>query len=120
MDHAIRERIYKNYDQVKLGGGYDHNFVIDVKLDVDASVYDPVTGRLLEVITDQPGIQFYCGNFLNGSLIGYDGKPYNYRSGLCLEIQHYPDSPNHPEFPSIFLNFCDTLLSRPVYRFSVR
>ena len=118
--HAVGERIDEDYDQLKLGGGYDHNFVIDVKLDVDASVYDSVTGRLLEVITDQPGIQFYCGNFLDGSSVGHDGKPYNYRSGLCLETQHYPDSPNHPEFPSTFLNPGDTFLSRTIYRFSVK
>lgn len=118
--HAVGARINEDYDQLKLGGGYDHNFVIDVKLEVDASVYDPLTGRLLEVITDQPGIQFYCGNFLDGSSVGHDGKPYNYRSGLCLETQHYPDSPNHPEFPSTLLNPGDTFLSRTIYRFSVR
>jgi aldose 1-epimerase len=118
--HTVGERIHEDYDQLKLGGGYDHNFIIDVKLEVDASVYDPVTGRLLEVITNQPGIQFYCGNFLDGSLKGHGGKPYNYRSGLCLETQHYPDSPNHPEFPSTVINPDETFTSRTIYRFSVK
>jgi aldose 1-epimerase len=118
--HSVGERINEDYDQLKMGGGYDHNFVLDNKDEVDATVYDPVSGRELEVITDQPGLQFYCGNFLDGSLIGYGGKPYNYRSGLCLESQHFPDSPNHPDFPSTLLNPGDTFVSRTVYRFSVR
>jgi len=118
--HAVGERMGEEYEQLQLGGGYDHNFVIDNKLDVDASVYDPVTGRLLEVITNQPGIQFYCGNFLDGSLTGHSGKPYNYRSGLCLETQHYPDSPNHPEFPSTTVNPGEIFISKTIYRFSVK
>ncbi len=118
--HSVGERINEDYDQLKPGGGYDHNFILDNVAEVDASVYDPETGRLLEVITDQPGIQFYCGNFLNGRLTGHGGKTYNYRSGLCLETQHYPDSPNHPEFPSTVINPGETFTSRTVYRFSVR
>lgn len=118
--HEVGERIGENYDQLKLGRGYDHNYVLDNNPEVDASVYDLVTGRLLEVITDQPGIQFYCGNFLNGSVIGHGGKPYNYRSGLCLETQHFPDSPNQPGFPSTVLNPGETFTSRTIYRFSVK
>jgi len=118
--HPVGERIGDDYDQLKMGGGYDHNFVLDNTGEVDATVYDPLTGRVLEVITDQPGLQFYCGNFLNGSQKGHGGKPYNYRSGLCLETQHFPDSPNKPEFPSTLLNPGDTFLSRTIYRFSVR
>jgi aldose 1-epimerase len=118
--HSVGERINEKYDQLILGRGYDHNFVLDKKVEVAASVYDPVSGRFLEVITDQPGVQFYCGNFLDGKLIGYGGKPYNFRTGLCLETQHFPDSPNHPGFPSTVLNSGETFKSQTIYRFSVR
>jgi aldose 1-epimerase len=118
--HTVGERINENYDQLKLGGGYDHNFILDKTQEVAASVYDPSTGRMMEVITDQPGVQFYCGNFLNGRLIGYGGKPYNFRSGLCLETQHFPDSPNQPGFPSTVLNPGETFTSKTIYRFSVK
>lgn len=118
--HTVGERINEPYDQLILGKGYDHTFVLDNVEEVDATVYDPLTGRFMEVITDQPGIQFYCGNFLNGTRIGYGGKPYTYRSGLCLETGHFPDSPNHPDFPSTVLNPGETFTSRTVYRFSVK
>ena len=118
--HSVGERIDEDYDQLRMGGGYDHNFVLDNTGEVDATVYDPVTGRVLEVITDQPGLQFYCGNFLNGTLKGHGGKPYIYRSGLCLESQHFPDSPNQPGFPSTILNPGETFTSRTTYRFSVK
>jgi aldose 1-epimerase len=118
--HTIGERIDDDYEQLILGKGYDHNYVLDNKDEVDVSVYDPVSGRVLEVITDQPGMQLYTGNFLNGSNIGHGGKPYNFRSGLCLESGHYPDSPNHPDFPSTVLNPGETFKSRTIYRFSVR
>ncbi len=118
--HTVGERINEPYDQLILGKGYDHSFVLDNVDEVDATVYDPVTGRFMEVITDQPGVQFYCGNFLNGSRIGYGGRPYTYRSGLCLETGHFPDSPNHPDFPSTVLNLGDTFTSRTIYRFSVK
>jgi aldose 1-epimerase len=118
--HAIGERINEQYDQLILGKGYDHNFVLDNIDPVDVTVYDPASGRVLEVITDQPGMQFYTGNFLDGTQIGHGGKPYNYRSGFCLESGHYPDSPNHPDFPSTVLNPGDTLKTQTIYRFSVR
>lgn len=118
--HSIGERIGENYDQLILGKGYDHNFVLDNKEEVDVSVYDPDTGRTLEVITDQPGMQLYTGNFLNGSRIGHGGKPYNYRSGFCLESGHFPDSPNHPEFPTTVLNPGETFKTKTIYRFSVK
>jgi aldose 1-epimerase len=118
--HAIGERIGEDYEQLILGKGYDHNFVLDNKEDVDVSVYDPESGRVLEVLTDQPGMQLYTGNFLDGSQIGHGGKPYNFRSGFCLESGHYPDSPNHPEFPSTVLNPGDTLRTQTIYRFLVR
>lgn len=118
--HPIGERIGENYDQLKLGLGYDHNFVLDNKEPVDVEVFDPVSGRTLEVITDQPGMQLYTGNFLDGKQIGYGGKPYNYRSGFCLESGHFPDSPNHPEFPSTILNSGETFRSQTIYRFSTK
>ena len=118
--HVIGERIGEKYDQLILGKGYDHNFLLDHNGDVDVTVYEPVSGRVLEVITDQPGMQFYSGNFLDGTKIGHGGKPYKFRSGLCLESGHYPDSPNHPEFPSTVLNPGDTLKTRTIYRFSVK
>lgn len=118
--HTVGERISENYDQLILGKGYDHTFVLDNIEDVDATVYEPVSGRLMEVMSDQPGVQFYCGNFLNGKTIGHGGKPYIYRSGLCLETGHYPDSPNHPEFPTTVLNPGETFTSQTIYRFSVK
>jgi aldose 1-epimerase len=118
--HTIGERIGENYDQLRFGKGYDHTFVLDKKEEVEVSVYDPSSGRFMEVISDQPGVQFYSGNFLNGILKGYGGKPYVFRSGLCLEMNHYPDSPNHPEFPSTILNPGETFKSQTIYRFSVK
>jgi len=118
--HTIGERIGENYDQLILGKGYDHNYVLDNKEEVDVIVYEPVSGRILEVITDQPGMQLYTGNFLTGNQIGHGGKPYNYRTGFCLESGHYPDSPNHPEFPSTVLNPGETYKTQTIYRFSVK
>ncbi len=118
--HAIGERIGEKYDQLVFGKGYDHTFVLDKSKEVNVTVYEPVSGRFMEVITDQPGVQFYCGNFLDGSLKGHGGKPYKYRSGLCLETGHYPDSPNHPEFPTTILNPGETFKSQTIYRFSVK
>jgi aldose 1-epimerase len=118
--HTVGERISEKYDQLIYGKGYDHTFVLDNKEEVDATVYEPVSGRVLEVITDQPGVQFYCGNFLDGTVIGHGGKPYVFRSGLCLESGHYPDSPNHTEFPTTVLNPGETFKSTTIYRFSVK
>ncbi len=118
--HLIGERIGADYDQLKLGGGYDHNFVLDNAEEVDAVVYDPSTGRVLEVLTDQPGVQLYTGNFLNGTQTGHGGKVYNYRSGFCLETQHFPDSPNQAAFPSVILMPEEPFLSSTTFRFSVK
>jgi aldose 1-epimerase len=118
--HTIGERINDKYDQLVLGRGYDHNFLLDNKEDVDVTVYEPKSGRMLEVITDQPGMQLYTGNFLDGKQKGHGGTIFNYRTGLCLESGHYPDSPNHPEFPSTILNPGDTLKTTTIYRFSVK
>jgi aldose 1-epimerase len=117
--HTIGERLDENYDQLILGKGYDHNFVLDNKEEVDAIVYESVSGRVLEVITDQPGLQLYIGNFLTGSQKGHGGIPYDFRTGFCLESGHYPDSPNHPDFPSTVLNPGETYKTRTIYRFSV-
>ncbi len=116
----IGERIGENYDQLILGRGYDHNYILDNKDTVDVSVYEPQSGRMLEVITDQPGMQLYTGNFLDGKNIGHGGKKLNYRSGMCLESGHYPDSPNHPDFPSTVLNPGETYKTTTIYRFSVK
>lgn len=118
--HLIGERIGMDYDQIKLGGGYDHNFVLDNAEEVDATVYDPSTGRVLEVLTDQPGVQLYTGNFLDGTQTGHGGKVYKYRSGFCLETQHFPDSPNQASFPSVLLTPAEPFLSSTTFRFSVK
>jgi aldose 1-epimerase len=118
--HTIGERIGEDYDQLILGRGYDHNYILDKKDEPEVTVYEPVSGRILEVITDQPGMQLYTGNFLDGRNTGHGGKPLRFRSGLCLESGHYPDSPNHPDFPSTVLNPGDTYKTTTIYRFSVR
>ncbi len=105
---AIGRDIGKPHEQLKFGLGYDHNWVLDKAgkdggLTLAARVYEPTTGRVLEVHTTEPGIQFYCGNFLDGRLTGKSGKAYVHRGGFCLETQHYPDSPNQPNFPSTIL-----------------
>jgi len=121
--HAIGDRVNANAEQILFGGGYDHNWVLDHesgKLALAATVYEPTTGRVLEVLTTEPGIQFYCGNFLDGKLTGKAGKPYRFRDGFCLETQHYPDSPNQPTFPSTILHPGNVMVSKTIYRFSTR
>lgn len=117
--HMIGERIDQDYDQLIYGKGYDHNFVLDNKEEVDVMAYESGSGRVLEVITDQPGMQLYVGNFLNGSQKGHGGIPYEFRTGFCLESGHFPDSPNHPDFPTTVLNPGETYNTRTIYRFSV-
>ena len=120
---AIGARINQADEQVKIGKGYDHNFVLASgggKLAQAAEAYEPKTGRVLEVWTTEPGLQFYSGNFLDGSQIGKGGKAYQLRSGLCLESQHYPDSPNKPGFPSTVLRKGSKYQSSTVYKFSAR
>jgi aldose 1-epimerase len=115
----IGSRINKDDEQLKLGHGYDHNFVLNRKGDlsvVAAKVEDPDSGRVLEVYTDQPGVQFYTGNFLDGSMTGIGGV-YNPRTSVCLETQHYPDSPNHPNFPTTELKPGETFHSTTIFRF---
>lgn len=117
---VIGDRIEDDYEQLRLGLGYDHNFVLDNKNEPDAVVYESGSGRMIEMTTDQPGVQFYCGNFLDGLQVGHGGKVYEYRSGLCLETQHFPDSPNQPEFPSTVLEPGKPFTSKTVYKFSVK
>jgi aldose 1-epimerase len=118
--HAIGERIGEDYEQLILGKGYDHNFVLDNKEEVDVTVYEPASGRVLEVITDQPGMQLYTGNFLDGTKKGHGGTVYQHRSGFCLESGHFPDSPNKPDFPSTVISAGETVNTRTIYRFSVK
>ena len=118
--HTIGERIGYDYEQLILGRGYDHNYILDNKDEVDVTVYEPVSGRMLEVITDQPGMQLYTGNFLDGTITGHGGKQFKFRSGMCLESGHYPDSPNHPDFPTTIISPGETLKSTTIYRFSIK
>jgi aldose 1-epimerase len=122
---AIGARIEASDDQLRLGHGYDHNWVVHGTsaagtLAVDATVYEPESGRVLEVLSDQPGLQFYTGNFLDGNLHGKVGRVYPHRAAFCMEPQHYPDSPNHPGFPSTVLKPGETYRSHIEYRFSAR
>lgn len=129
---AIGKRIGDANEQLKLGKGYDHNWVLDgtmgelknvpevAEVAEVAEVYDAESGRTLEVLTDQPGLQFYTGNFLDGTITGKGGQVYGFRSGLCLETQHYPDSPNHPAFPTTELKPGQHYHSVTTYRFGTR
>lgn len=121
--HALGERIGADNEQLHLAGGYDHNWVLDNqsgKLEPAATVYDPQSGRVMDVITTEPGLQCYTGNFLDGTIVGKSGKPYVHRGAFCLETQHYPDSPNEPNFPSTILRPGSTLRSTTIYRFSTK
>jgi aldose 1-epimerase len=118
----IGERIDADDEQMKFGKGYDFNFVINHGghgLTLAARAKDPETGRVLEVLTTQPGVQFYTGNFLDGTVRGRDGKVYGKRSGFCLETQHFPDSPNKPSFPTTELKPGQTYHEVTVYKFSI-
>jgi aldose 1-epimerase len=120
---AIGARIDQENEQLKLGGGYDHNFVIrrsaDAGESLAARVVEPVTGRVMEVWTTEPGMQFYTGNFLDGKVAGKGGATYPKRSAFCLETQHYPDSPNQPAFPSVILEPGALYHTITKYKFSV-
>jgi aldose 1-epimerase len=121
--HTIGERINEMNNQLKFGFGYDHNWVLNNQsgaLALAARVTEPTTGIVLEIFSNEPGIQFYSGNFMNGHMIGKSGKPINYRSVLALEPQHYPDSPNHSNFPSTILEPGKTFKSETVYKFSIK
>lgn len=110
-----------NDEQIKLGGGYDHNWVLNKKsneLSLAARVHEPTSGRTMEVWTTQPATQFYTGNFLDGTITGKNGRTYQFRNGFCFEPQHYPDSPNHPAFPTAELKPGETYKSMIIYKFS--
>ncbi len=120
---TIGARITKDVEQIRFGGGYDHNFVLNQSKAViskAATVYEPSSGRVMEVFTNEPGLQFYSGNFLSGKDAGKKGKPYPYRSAFCLETQHYPNSPNQSNFPTTVLNPGTQYKSVCVYAFSAR
>jgi aldose 1-epimerase len=120
---AIGARINADDEQLRRGRGYDHNWVLDSgggKLADAAQLYDPGSGRVLKVLTDQPGIQFYSGNFLDGSIKGKGGKPDELHAALCLETQHFPDSPNHADFPTTELKAGQRYHTVTVYSFSTR
>lgn len=119
----VGKEIDANNEQIQLGGGYDHCWVLNDQnagYRSVASAYHPATGRNLEVLTDEPGIQFYTGNFLDGTLPAPNGGTYAKRSGLCLETQHYPDSPNQPEFPSVTLTPGETYTTKTTFKFSTK
>lgn len=120
---AIGARVNAADEQIKFGGGYDHNWVINKpmgELGLQARVTEPTTGRMLEVLSTEPGLQFYCGNFLDGTLKGKGGWVYQHRNGFCMEPQHYPDSPNQPNFPSVVLKPGQTYKNTIIYKFSVQ
>ena len=120
---AIGARINADDEQIKFGSGYDHNWVVNKplgKLGLVARVTEPTTGRAMEVWSTEPGVQFYTGNFLDGSITGKGGWVYQKRNGFCFEPQHYPDSPNHPQFPSAELKPGQTYQNTIIYKFSVQ
>jgi aldose 1-epimerase len=120
VPHTIGERISENHQQLRFGGGYDHNWVLKGSgMRHAVRLSEPTSGRTLDIYTDQPGLQFYSGNFLDGSITGKSGHVYRHRYGLCLETQHFPDSPNHPAFPSTVLRPGQTYQTRTVFEFGV-
>jgi aldose 1-epimerase len=120
--HRIGTRIDDDYGPLRAAGGFDHCWVLEKrgKLHPAAVLYDPASGRLLELSTDQPGIQVYTGNFLDGTITGKNGTFYQKRTGICLETENFPDAPNHPTFPSCVLRPGETYRHTMVHRFSVR
>jgi aldose 1-epimerase len=120
--HAIGERIDADNEQIKFGGGYDHNFVLNNAASgapvSAARVRDPKSGRVVEVLTTEPGLQFYTGNFLDGTVAGKGGKRYPKRGAFCMETQHFPDSPNKPEFPTTTVRPGADYRTTTIYRFT--
>ncbi len=124
VPRTIGAGIRSSHPQIVYGHGYDHNWVLNRAdggntPELAARVYDPVRGRIMEVLTSEPGLQFYSGNFLDATLVGANGSIYRQSDALCLETQHFPDSPNQPGFPSTRLDPGDTYRSTTIYRFSV-
>lgn len=120
MDFTHPKKIGDHILRIKFGFGFDHNYILrdtDGSLKLAARLHEPVSGRTMEVLTTEPGLQFYSGNFLDGSLIGKKNDLYEKHDGLCLETQHFPDSPNHKNFPSTLLHSGETFHSHTIYRF---
>jgi aldose 1-epimerase len=121
---AVGMKIKDDFEQLKIGKGFDHNWVLNREspdgMAKAAVLYDPKSGRLMEISTCEPAIQFYSGNFLDGKIIGKSGKPYAFRNALCLETQHFPDSPNKPDFPTTVLKPGHTFKSTTIHKFSVK
>lgn len=120
----IGARINADFEQLTFGKGYDHNWVLNKKkageMSLAATVYEPTSGRVMEIWTVEPGVQFYAGNFLDGTITGKGGKVYGHRYAFCLETQHYPDSPNKPNFPSTVLRPGQVYQTTTIHKFSVR
>lgn len=119
----VGDRIDANDEQIRVAAGYDHNWVLDREGPGEifaARVYEPGSGRIMEVLTEEPGLQFYTGNFLDGSFTGKDAAVYGHRAGFCMETQHFPDSPNQPNFPSTILRPGEVYRSTTTFRFSSR
>ena len=119
---AVGQDIAVDFEQLKNGNGYDHNWVLSTNGDINtpaATLVSPASGIKMTVYTDEPGIQVYSGNFLDGTVTGKQGKVYNQRTGICLETQHYPDSPNKPEWPSVVLEPGQTYSSHCIFKFDV-
>jgi aldose 1-epimerase len=120
---TVGSRVNADDEQIKFGGGIDHNWVVNHpmgELALDARVTEPTTGRTMEVWSTEPGLQFYCGNFLDGTIHGKGGQVYPYRGAIVMEPQHYPDSPNHPNFPSVELKPGETYHNTIIYKFGVQ
>jgi aldose 1-epimerase len=119
--HTIGERVDNKDEQLTLGNGYDHNFVLNGRagtIRLAARVTESKSGRVMEVLTTEPGVQFYIGNFLDGTIKGKGDKVYQRRYGFCLETQHFPDSPNQPDFPSVVLKPGSRYSTTTIFRFS--
>lgn len=119
---AIGDRIDADDQQIRYGMGYDHNWVLNKagdEMSLAAKVEEPVSGRVMEIYTNEPGIQFYAGNFLDGTITGKDSTAYQHRHAFCLETQHYPDSPNHENFPSTVMNPGETYRTSTIHKFLV-
>ncbi len=120
---TIGSRINDNFEQLKLANGYDFNYVLNNyngKVREVADVYEPTTGRYLQIFTDQPGLQFYTGNFLSETPVGKNGVAYKFRTGFAMEAEHYPNSPNEPEWPSVVLRPGQTYRQTTIYKFSAK
>lgn len=123
VQKPIGQDIDADHPQIQYGNGYDHNFAVgetDGRRVQIVTVYEPTTGRFMEVLSEEPGVQFYTGNFLDGTIKGKNGHNYGFRTGFCLETQHYPDAPNQEKFPSTLLNPLENYSTSTAYRFGVR